>query len=282
MTAGGTGGRPNQPVKGGPPDPSTTRRQRKAQRDSRRALAQAGSGRASGSGPGGLLMLTGAVVLAGLIVLGLAILLSQQKANTGAPVAGSVVAPRVVTPGSIPAARQTLGRATAPVTIDIYGDFRCSACFGFTVTSGTEAQIVANYVTLGRAKIVWHDFLVIDRIDRTSESRDAANAAMCAADQGKFWPMHDWLYANQSPSESSGWFTQDRLIAIGRAAGLDMTAYQPCVQSGAHLADVAAEQQNAPSAVSGTPSIFVNGQIVDPGNVPNYATIATAIDAAGK
>jgi protein-disulfide isomerase len=194
-------------------------------------------------------------------------------------------APGILTPSNIPANSRTLGQANAPVTLDLWGDFRCSACFNFTAVQ--EPQLVQNYVSTGKAKLVWHDLITIDSLQPgVTESRDAANAALCATDQGKFWTLHDWLFANQSADESPGAFTQDRLLTIGKDAGLDTAKYNPCVQQGTHLSDIQAEMSSKPAGISATPSIFVNGkQIqgpVDPNSgrptVPDYATIAAAID----
>jgi protein-disulfide isomerase len=185
--------------------------------------------------------------------------------------------PANTTPASIPAQGRTLGNASAPVTIDLYGDFRCSACFQFT-EGGTAAAINDQLVATGKAKLVWHDFTVIDLMDKTHASRDAANAAWCAADQNKFWVMHDWLYANQSPTEAPDAFTTGRLLAIGEAAGLDMATFAPCVQSGTHDKDIAAEQSSLPAAVAGhgTPSVLVNGVYVDAAFNSVKAAVAAA------
>jgi protein-disulfide isomerase len=194
---------------------------------------------------------------------------------------GAVVAPNVVTPSNIASLGRTLGNSNAPATIDVYGDFRCSACYRFT-SDGTEKNLVANYVATGKAKLVWHDLLSIDRFDGGTASRDAANAAWCAADQGKFWVMHDWLYANQGTSEAASAFTLSRLSDIGKAAGLDMSKFQPCLDQGAHDANIAAEAATTPPDATGTPAIFVNGKFVgDPSAnlVPTYDEIAAAIDA---
>jgi protein-disulfide isomerase len=219
------------------------------------------------------------------IVAVMAIIAGVWFLTRPAPFSDTPIAPGIVTPSNIPSNSTTLGQANAPATIDLYGDFRCSACFNFT--AGQEPQLVQNYVSTGKAKLVWHDFLTIDTPGVT-ESRDAANAALCAADQGKFWMFHDWLYANQSADESPGAFTQDRLLTIGKNAGLDTAKYNPCVQQGSHLSAIQAEQTNHPAGITGTPAVFVNGkQIqgpVDPNTgqptVPDYPTIAAAIDAA--
>jgi protein-disulfide isomerase len=135
----------------------------------------------------------------------------------------------------------------------------------------------------GRAKLVWHDYLSIDKIQGNTASRDAANAAWCAADQGKFWVMHDWLYANDgSGSEAASVFATTRLSRIAKAAGLDTAQFESCLTGGAHFADITAEDQSTPALVTGTPTVLVNGKVVgSQGYVPTYAQIKAAIDAIG-
>jgi protein-disulfide isomerase len=189
--------------------------------------------------------------------------------------------PGVVTPADIHSDGRTLGSPSAPVTVDLYGDYRCSACYEFTV-GGTEQGLVDNYVATGKARLVWHDFLTIDVHDGTTASRDAANAAWCGADQGKFWLMHDWLYANQSSTEDPSAFTPTRLSEIARAAGLDMAKFQPCLDGGMHDAAIAAEASTRPKDATATPAVFVNGKFVgDPAanRVPSYDQIKADIEA---
>ena len=226
-------------------------------------------------GPNKTLYYTIGAVIVGVLIVGFVAFL-QLSGNKGTTANEPLITPGAAnsTPSSIPVDGRTLGNADAKATIDLYGDFRCSACYTFT-EMGTAAQVNNQLVATGQAKIVWHDFLVIDK-DHTTASRDAANAGMCAADQNKFWTMHDWLYANQSPTESPDAFTIDRLVKIGQAAGMDMTTFEPCVRNGTHLAEIAAEQKNIPGLVTGTPATIVNGALVN----STFAELKKAVDAA--
>jgi protein-disulfide isomerase len=274
-----TTNRPNRQQSGDiAPTSRASARRRLASKEANRALSRAGTN-SSGSDHRPILIWSLIFALIAIVVVGAALLLTMPK--NGADYSNAL-APGVVTPSSIQSNGRTLGNLNAPVTIDLYGDFRCSACFIFT-TKGAEKSIVDDYVATGKAKLVWHDYTIIDTIRGSTASRDAANAAWCAADQGKFWTMHDWLYANQSPAEAASAFTMVRLSDIGKAAGLDMSRYQPCLDNGTHNADIATEQANTPSNAGGTPSLFVNGQFVgDPtsGTVPSYNQIKAAIAAA--
>jgi protein-disulfide isomerase len=227
------------------------------------------------SGPNRTALFTIGAIVVGVLIVGV-VAYFQLSGNKTISSTDPLITPGTAnsTPASIPATGRTLGNADAKATIDLYGDFRCSACYQFT-EMGTAAQVNNQLVATGKAKIVWHDFIVIDK-DGTTASRDAANAAMCAADQNKFWTMHDWLYANQSPTEAPDAFTLDRLVKIGQAAGMDMTTFEPCVRNGTHLTEIAAEQKTIPSTVGGTPATIVNGALVD----STFAALKKAVDAA--
>jgi protein-disulfide isomerase len=265
---------------GAPPAGKTSpKKQRQTDREASRALAPAGTRGSSGGDPGSLLLVSLAFIAIAIVVAAVTVFVSRS--GGGSP--GAIAAPSVVTPSNVTSSGRTLGNSAAPVTVDIYGDFRCSACYRFT-TDGTEKDLVTNYVATGKAKLVWHDLLSIDKLRGGTASLDAANAAWCAADQGKFWVMHDWLYGNDdAPNEDPAAFTASRLSQIGKAAGLDMSKLQPCLDAGTHDAAIAAEAGTTPADASGTPSLFVNGQFVGDPNanlVPTYAQIAAAIDAA--
>jgi protein-disulfide isomerase len=179
----------------------------------------------------------------------------------------------VATPAAIPSNGRTLGNANANHTIDIWVDFQCPVCRDFNADA--EPMLVANYISSGRVKLVFHDYIVIDAKTRGTESRDAANAALCANDQGQFWTYHDWLFANQY-DEGSGAFSKARLKTIGQSSGIrDLTTFDSCVDGGTHNGDIIAEV--APPSVTGTPTIFVDGA---PTTNYDYATVSAALDKA--
>ncbi len=98
------------------------------------------------------------------------------------------------------------------------------------------------------------------------ESLDAAEAAHCAQDQGKFWEYHDILFANQK-GENQGDFKRENLLNFARQLKLDETQFTQCLDSHKYLGFVqASAQQGRKLGVQGTPSIFVNSQFI-PGYV---------------
>jgi protein-disulfide isomerase len=274
-----TSNRPNKPGSstGGrrPDDRRPGKGQRPSDRASARDLARAGT-RSSGSNDrAAILGWSLAFAVIAIVVVGAAIVLTQPSSGSA-----TLKAPTVVTASSIAATGRTLGVAGAPVTVDLYGDFRCSACLVFT-TQGTEQGLVDNYVATGKAKLVWHDRLIIDEIRGGHNSLDAANAAWCAGDQGKFWTLHDWLYANSSEADIA--FSAAQLSDMGKKAGLDMSKYQTCLDSGTHAAEITAENASETNAITSTPTIYVNGAYVGSvGAIATYTQLSTAIDAALK
>ena len=165
----------------------------------------------------------------------------------GANVAGSPSA------GDLPAKRAVLGRADAAIVIREYGDFQCTSCGAFF--RAVEPQVRAAYIDTGIARLEWHDFAWIGQ-----ESLDAANAARCAGDQGKFWEFHDLLYRSQS-GENQGAFAKDRLKAMGVQLGLEPVAFNACVDGNAHANAVQTDFADVRSqGFNSTPTFLVGSQ----------------------
>jgi protein-disulfide isomerase len=90
-----------------------------------------------------------------------------------------------------------------------------------------------------------------------TESQDAALAAYCAGDQGKFWEMHDALFANVL-GEDAGSFTDRRLQAIAEKVGLNMDEFNSCYSSGKYVERVQQDLKDGQAAkINGTPGFLV-------------------------
>ncbi|HEU0114590.1 MAG TPA: DsbA family protein [Thermomicrobiales bacterium] len=159
-------------------------------------------------------------------------------------------------PADIPHDDRVMGNPKAPVHVVEYGDFQCPACHQFFQQS--QPTLIDQYVKPGKVSFEFRDYAFIG-----PESMTAAQAAMCANDQGKFWQFHDSLYLNQG-AENSGAFSKVRLQGIAQKVGLDMTKFDQCLDSNAHQADVEASIKDAQAkGVDSTPTLFVNGQKTD-------------------
>jgi protein-disulfide isomerase len=188
-----------------------------------------------------------------------------------AAVAIVVAGVRAVSAQPVHAPRPTLGAASAPVTIVEYADYQCPFCATWART--IEPQIKQTYIDTGKVRLEWHDMAWMG-----DESRDAANAARCAGDQGQFWAYHDLLFASQA-GQNTGAFSKTRLEAFARQLGLNTAAFDACVDADKYGDAVQADFAEATRlGISGTPAFFINGQRID-GAQP-YATFQAAIQAA--
>jgi protein-disulfide isomerase len=215
------------------------------------------------------------LITIGLITLGAALIVLAVIWPQIRP-AGEII---TVTPGTLPNADGlSLGDPNAPATIEVFEDFQCPACQRFT--ENTEPLIIQNLVAAGKARYVFHNYPFLDDQAIGKESDQAANAAMCANEQGKFWEMHSILYANWN-GENQGAFNDRRLQAMAENVGLDVDPFNSCFNANKYEADIQADLQLAEEmGVSGTPSVFVNGRPVVQGNqVPSYDQIAEAVNA---
>lgn len=166
--------------------------------------------------------------------------------------------------------RNAMGDPNAPVKIEEFSDFQCPYCGLFS--DQIEPLIVENYVKTGKVHFTYRSMgnWISQNIARgrggkeKSESRDAAMAMYCAADQGKFWVIHDGLFAN-SLGEDVGSFTRPRLRLIAEKAGLNLDEFDACLSSEKYLDQVNRDYQDGIAAgINGTPSFLltytVNGE----------------------
>ena len=175
---------------------------------------------------------------------------------------------------------RTLGDPNAIVVVEVFSDFQCSACKNFAIT--TEAQLIeTEYFQNGQVYYIARQFPFMDNTSAIKASDQAANASMCAAEQDRFWDYHAMLFANQNTSNATA-YSDRRLVAFAEALGLDMKAFNNCFDDNAYAADIQADiDRGALLSVSGTPTVFVNGEKLGVGNmVPSYDDILTAIETA--
>jgi protein-disulfide isomerase len=166
-----------------------------------------------------------------------------------------------------------LGSASAPVTVYEFADFQCPHCRNFSEAGTPELR--DEYIVPGKARLVWVNNPILG-----DESIAAAKAAFCAAEQGKFWEYHDWLFANQASLYNSGAFSTDRLNQMAAAVeGIDTTSFADCLSTSEAADAVSRDQQfGAESNVEQTPSFLIGDTLIEGGDI---AKVKEAIDAAG-
>jgi len=174
----------------------------------------------------------------------------------------------------------SLGDPSAPAVIDVFEDFQCPACQYFS--ESVEPLIIEYLVKTGKARLVYHNYPFIDGNGASNggESDQAANAAMCANEQDKFWEMKEIIYANWN-GENQGNLNDRRLTAMAEAINLNMDAFNSCFSANKYREDIQASfDYGQELGVSGTPSAFVNGaKVGQPGKIPTFQEIAVAVDA---
>jgi len=150
------------------------------------------------------------------------------------------------------------GDPNAPIKIEEFSDFQCPFCERFY--KETEPLLIEHYVNTGKVQFVYRSMgnWVSQNIGSArTESQDAALAAYCAGDQGKFWEMHDALFTNVL-GEDAGSFTDRRIAAIAENIGLNMDEFNSCYNSGKYEDQVQQDLEDAQAAnISGTPGFLV-------------------------
>jgi len=163
------------------------------------------------------------------------------------------------------------GSATAPVTLEEFGDFECPPC-------GTLSSVLKELEDSYGAKL-----LVIFRehplVIHHPHARDAACAAEAAGLQNRFWQMHDLLYQNRF-SWTSAVHVRTEFNTLATRAGLDLDRFKRDMDSEEVKKRIAADEERAASIqVDRTPTIFINGTQI-PSTSFTKEGLRAAIDAA--
>lgn len=140
------------------------------------------------------------------------------------------------------------GPADAKVTIVEFSDFECPFC-----GRGEEAvtQVMEKYA--GKVRVVFRHF----PLSFHANAPKAAEASMCADEQGKFWEMHKVLFANRTA------LTVEDLKKHAGSIGLDQAKFDSCLDTGAKKSLVDADTKaGGEVGVTGTPAFFINGKLL--------------------
>ena len=168
------------------------------------------------------------------------------------------------------------GKPDALVKIIEFADFQCPFCKQWS--DNVEKQLLEEFVNTGRASIQYVSFAFLGE-----ESKRAAQAAECAADQKRFWEYHDLLFARQG-KENSGVYSASNLKKFGgevkaKYSDFDTAKFDQCVDSGEKAGAVDAQTKQASDAgVRSTPAFISNGASLS--GVQPIETFRQAIIAA--
>jgi len=137
--------------------------------------------------------------------------------------------------------------------IDIWEDFQCPFCNVFEKSMGSYIE---GLIRNKEAKVVYHMVSFIG-----SDSVRAANAAYCAADEGRFIEFHKALYSIQG-QENSGVYINANLVEVGKRLGMTSDTFASCVNDGKYTDTVKKVYDSMQkNKVTGTPTLFINGKL---------------------
>ena len=160
---------------------------------------------------------------------------------------------------------QFKGNANATLTLVEFTDYQCPFCARHV--KETVPQLDRDYIATGKLKYVFRNF-PLESIHKLSFK--AHEAAICAGEQGKFWEMHDRLFASQAA------LTPADITGYAQAMGLDIQKFQGCFNIGLHTDQIRkdiAEGQKA--GVTATPVFFLGV------TTPNSPTLKVAKTIVG-
>jgi len=157
-----------------------------------------------------------------------------------------------------PLAARSKGVPNAPVTVYEMADFQCPACRLFAVT--VLPTLEREYVETGKVRWV---FINLPLTSIHPNAIAAAEVAVCAGRQGRFWPTHDLLYQRQD-----AWAKlpqpRDTLVALAQRAGADRAKLLACVNGGTARSEIELDAQRATrSGARATPSFYIEGGLIE-------------------
>jgi len=166
-----------------------------------------------------------------------------ERLRKNAPVKILLEPQRVVVNSS---GHPALGAKDAPVTIVEFTDFQCPFC---KRTEDTLKQLRAKYGD--KIRLVHMDF----PLPFHSHALDAAKAARCANEQGKFWQYRDALFADQSKLAPAD------LKATAKTLGLNTSQFGACFDKAKYDSQIKSDQAAGEKVgVDGTPAFFIDGR----------------------
>jgi protein-disulfide isomerase len=142
--------------------------------------------------------------------------------------------------------KQVMGAKDAPVTVVEFADYQCPFCLRFTKT--TFPLLKKKYIDTGKVRWVALNL----PLPFHKDARKAAQAAHCAGEQDKFWEMRELLFRNPQKLNT------ENLPAHAATLSLDINAFNTCLQSDRHLADIDQDAKDAKAVrLTGTPSFII-------------------------
>lgn len=144
------------------------------------------------------------------------------------------------------------GSTSAPIAIIEYADFECPYCGQFE--REVFPELLSEYIQNGKVKYVFRDL----PLRMHSNAVPAARAARCAGEQGKYWEMHDSLFAKQNALSSPA------LLDRAQVLGLETTQFRNCLSSAKYVEDIQKSMSDAQQfGIEGTPTFLIGAVTAD-------------------
>ena len=188
----------------------------------------------------------------------------------------ATVSPAAAAPRDSDAVKADLARIqgspTAPIWVIEVSDFQCPFCKQWH--DETYKKLRDEFVRTGKVRLAYVNFPLAQH----TFALPAAEAAMCAAAQGKFWEMHDALFANQAKWEA---LPSPSVVfdSLARVTGVNLPRWRQCVESGKMKPLIQADQDRARVAGAASTPTFMIGDKMLVGAQP-IENLRSAIDSA--
>ncbi|HEX5437662.1 MAG TPA: thioredoxin domain-containing protein [Gemmatimonadaceae bacterium] len=166
------------------------------------------------------------------------------------------------------------GNPNAPVKILEFGDFECPVCGQFAIV--TEPDVRQRILDTGLASLTYFDF----PLSMHHNTIPASNAAACADDQGKFWPMHDRLFSGQLEWNTEATNNPKKVfLRYAKELGLNTQQWEQCYDSQKHMSRIMGNRAEALRRhIDQTPTFIIGNKMI-PGPIP-YDQLKAYVDAA--
>lgn len=167
-----------------------------------------------------------------------------------------------------------IGSPSAPIEVVEFGDFECPQCGRFATL--TEPDVRSRMVDSGKIRFRFIDF----PLDMHRNTWNASRAAACADEQGKFWQMHDAIFANQDRWNTEATTNPDKVLKqIGDGVVPNASQFDKCVDTKATQAKIQAHWQLATDRkLPGTPTFIIGDKQIS--EFLPYDTFKALVDSA--
>lgn len=237
-------------------------------RERNKLQSQQGGGGISGYRTIGLVALALAVVVGGGYAMSA---MGFVSLNVNSPTGNAASQP--IDPSQISLEGEpVIGDENAPVTLVAYEDFECPVCQQFD--SQVYNQLKTEYVDSGQLKIVWKDF-PLTRIHPWANIAAETQECVYRQDNDAFWAVKDKIFDNQGQLSTSN--ARSRILDWAAEEGVNKEDVRACIQSENPSSEVRQDLTEGQSlGVSGTPTVFINGQRIQ--GLAGYNQYKTVIE----